>query len=355
MQVLATTERELYEQLRERLSGVVPEFEISYKAELAFKINQLKRERNAVILGHNYMEPALYHSIPDFTGDSLELCRQAARTEADIIVFCGVRFMAETAKILNPEKLVLIPSPKAGCSLAESITAADVRALRARYPGVPVVSYVNTYADVKAESDLCCTSGNAAKVVSSLPGDRVIFLPDEYLARNVAQETGKRIIFPTKAPRSGSAAAEAADEGVEFEMIGWRGRCEVHEKFTVEDIRNIRRQFPDTVVLAHPECSPEVVAASDFAGSTAAMIRFVEQTKAPRYLLLTECSMGDNIAAANPRKEMLRLCSVRCPHMNEITLEDTLAALEQTRYVVEVPEEVRVRALRSVERMIAIG
>jgi len=343
--------RDLYEQMREKLADVVPEAELRYKSELAHRINTLKRKRNAVVLGHNYMEPALYNSIPDFTGDSLELCRQAARTTADIIVFCGVRFMAETAKILNPGKTVLIPSPVAGCSLAQSITAADVRELKARFPGVPVVSYVNTYADVKAESDICCTSGNAAKVVQSLGAERVIFLPDEFLARNVARETGRRIIFPTKQPRSESSRGD----GVDYQMIGWQGRCEVHEKFTVEDIANVRRQFPDVVVLAHPECSPEVVAASDFSGSTAAMISWVEETHAPRYLLLTECSMGDNIAAANPRKEMLRLCTVRCPHMNEITLEMTLAALEQTRYVVEVPEDVRRRALAAVERMIAIG
>ena len=342
----------LYEQMRKKLANVVPDVELRYKSELAYKINVLKKERNAVVLGHNYMEPALYNSIPDFTGDSLELCRQAARTTADIIVFCGVRFMAETAKILNPEKTVLIPSPVAGCSLAQSITAADVRELKARFPGVPVVTYVNTYADVKAESDICCTSGNAAKVVESLSADRVIFLPDEFLARNVARETGRKIIFPTRTPRS-SQGDGAAD--LEYQMIGWQGRCEVHEKFTVQDITDIRRQFPDVVVLAHPECSPEVVDASDFSGSTSAMIAYVEKTRAPRYLLLTECSMGDNIAAANPRKEVLRLCSVRCPHMNEITLEQTLAALEQTRYVVEVPEDIRLRALAAVQKMIAIG
>ncbi len=352
MQQLAESPAALYEQMREKLSRVVPDFELKYKADLAFRINRLKRERNAVVLGHNYMEPALYHSIPDFTGDSLELCRKAAATDADIIVFCGVRFMAETAKILNPKKTVLIPSPRAGCSLAQSITAADVRELRARFPGVPVVSYVNTYADVKAESDICCTSGNAAKVVQALSAEKVIFLPDEFLARNVAKETGRTIIFPTRTPRH---AGDGENDGLDFQMVGWQGRCEVHEKFTVEDIRAIRRQFPDVVVLAHPECSPEVVAASDFSGSTSAMSAYVERTAAPRYLLLTECSMGDNIAAANPRKEMLRLCTVRCPHMNEITLEQTLAALEQTRYVVDVPEDVRIRAFGAVQRMIEIG
>ena len=342
----------LYEQMRKKLANVVPDVELRYKSELAYKINVLKKERNAVVLGHNYMEPALYNSIPDFTGDSLELCRQAAKTTADIIVFCGVRFMAETAKILNPEKTVLIPSPVAGCSLAQSITAADVRELKARFPGVPVITYVNTYADVKAESDICCTSGNAAKVVESLSADRVIFLPDEFLAQNVARETGRKIIFPTRAPRPAHRENAAS---LDYQMIGWQGRCEVHEKFTVQDITDIRRQFPDVAVLAHPECSPEVVAASDFSGSTSAMIAWVEKTGAPRYLLLTECSMGDNIAAANPHKEMLRLCSVRCPHMNEITLEQTLAALEQTRYVVEVPEDIRLRALAAVQKMIAIG
>jgi len=345
---------DLYERMREKLSAVVPDVELRYKSELAWQINELKRQRNAVVLGHNYMEPALYNSIPDFTGDSLELCRQAARTTADIIVFCGVRFMAETAKILNPGKTVLIPSPVAGCSLAQSITAADVRELKARFPGVPVVSYVNTYADVKAESDVCCTSGNAAKVVESIGAERVIFLPDEFLARNVARETGRTIIFPVKGARPMGSSPEES-ERLHYQMIGWQGRCEVHEKFTVEDVANVRRQFPDVVVLAHPECSPEVVAASDFSGSTAAMIAWVEKTQAPRYLLLTECSMGDNIAAANPRKEMLRLCTVRCPHMNEITLEMTLAALQQTRYVVEVPEDIRRRALAAVERMISIG
>ncbi len=341
----------LYARMHEKLKDIVPDFELRHKAELAAKILELKEERNAVILGHNYMEPALFHSIPDFTGDSLELCRKAATTDKDIIVFCGVRFMAETAKILNPEKTVLIPSPKAGCSLAESITAEDVRELRRRYPGVPVVTYVNTYADVKAESDICCTSGNAAKVVEHLGGDRVIFLPDEYLAGNIARETGKRIIFPTRSPRP----ASGADNGLDYEMIGWHGRCEVHEQFTVDDIADIRRQFPDVVVLAHPECSPEVVDASDFSGSTSEMVRYVREVEAARYLLLTECSMGDNIAAENPHREMLRLCSVRCPHMNEITLEDTLAALEQTQYVVDLDEELRKRAFNAVQRMIEIG
>lgn len=342
----------LYIAMQDRLSKVVPEPELRIKAELAHRIIQLKHERNAVILGHNYMEPALFHSVPDYTGDSLELSRIAAKTDRDIIVFCGVRFMAETAKILSPEKTVLIPSPKAGCSLAESITAEDVRNLRAKYPGVPVVTYINTYADVKAESDYCCTSGNAVKVVEAIGADQIIFLPDEYLASNVARETGKQIIFPTRTPRP-SNGSDGGD--LSYDLIGWTGRCEVHEQFTVADIESIRAQFPEVVILAHPECSPEVVDASDFAGSTSAMVRYVRETKAPQYLVLTECAMGDNIAAENPDKEMLRLCSVRCPHMNEITLEDTLAALENTQFVIELDEDIRTRALLAVERMLAIG
>ena len=339
----------LYEQMKAKLHDVVPDFELRHKAVIADEINRLKVEKNAVILGHNYMEPALFHSIPDYTGDSLELSRIAAKTDKDIIIFCGVRFMAETAKLLNPTKTVLLPSTKAGCSLAASITAEDVRQLRQRFPGVPVVTYVNTYADVKAESDICCTSSNAKAVVESLGTETVIFLPDEYLASNVARETGKHIIFPTLDPRSGASTE------LDYQIIGWHGRCEVHEKFTVQDIRSVRAQFPDVMILAHPECSPEVVAASDYSGSTTAMIKHVEKTNAPHYLLLTECAMGDNIMAANPGKEMLRLCSVRCPHMNQITLDDTLASLKLNQYVIDVPEDVRVRAAHAVERMIAVG
>jgi quinolinate synthase len=341
---------EVYESLKSILADVVPDVELRYKAEIAVQINQLKKEKNAVILGHNYMEPVLYHSVTDIKGDSLELSRKAATTDKDVIVFCGVKFMAETAKILNPRKTVLLPA-NAGCSLAASITAQDVRALKARYPGVPVVTYVNTYADVKAESDICCTSGNAVAVVESLGAQTIIFLPDEFLAKNVAKETGKHIIFPTL----GKSLPAAGDRDLDYQMIGWKGRCEVHEKFSLEDIRNIRAQFPDVLILAHPECSPEVVEASDFSGSTTAMIRYVEKTHAPRYLLLTECSMGDNVAAANPDKNMLRMCSVRCPHMNQITMENTLDALKYNRIEIQVPEDIRLRAVQAVERMIAIG
>ncbi|MFZ5979519.1 MAG: quinolinate synthase NadA [Candidatus Zixiibacteriota bacterium] len=340
--------------LKAKLAGVVPDFELDIKAELAFKINRLKKERNAVILAHNYMEPALYHSVSDYQGDSFELARISATSKADIIIFCGVRFMAETAKILNPTRTILLPAEKAGCSLAASLTGDDVRNLKKRYPGVPVVSYVNTYADVKAETDICCTSSNAAKVVKYLVDrghDRVIFLPDEYLAKNVAAETGIPIIFPSL------PSPAKADDPANFQrvLIGWNGRCEVHEQFKVEDIENVRRQFPDVVILAHPECSPEVVAASDFSGSTKKMIDYVREVDAPRYLLLTECSMGDNIAAENPHREMLRLCSIRCPHMNLITLEDTLAALEQNRYEITLDKDLMNRARASLDKMLEIS
>jgi quinolinate synthase len=348
MMIAETTTQGMYDRLSALLSTTVPDFELRLKAELAVEINRLKEEKNAVILGHNYMEPALFYSICDYKGDSLELSRKAAQSNKDIIVFCGVKFMAETAKILNPMKKVLVPSEKAGCSLAASINAADVRELKAKFPGVPVVTYINTYADVKAESDICCTSGNAVAVVNSLNTDKVIFIPDEYLAGNVARETGKQIIYPTRDPRRHF-------EELDYQMIGWPGRCEVHEKFTVEDIANVRKQFPDVVILAHPECSPAVVAASDFSGSTTAMIRYVEQTNAPHYLMLTECSMGDNVAAANPDKEMLRLCSIRCPHMNQITLEDTLKSLQKEQFEIVIDEDIRRRAYISVERMLHIG
>ncbi len=348
---ITMTADQIYEDLKAKLYDIVPDVELRIKAEVAHEVNELKIARNAVILGHNYMEPTLYNSIPDFVGDSLQLSRLAAQTDKDVIVFCGVEFMAETAKILNPEKTVLIPSDKAGCSLAASITAEDVRQIKARFPGVPVVTYVNTYADVKAECDICCTSGNATAVVESLDADTVIFVPDEYLARNIAQETGKHIILPTVVSQS---KIEFSTD-VDYQMVGWNGRCEVHEQFTVRDIENVRAQFPDVAILAHPECSPEVVAVSDFAGSTSAMINYVQETDAPRYLILTECAMGENIAAENRDKEMLGLCSVRCPHMNQITLEDTRDALKFMQYEITVPEHIRMRALKSVERMLAIG
>lgn len=346
----------LYDVLDERLEDA-HEVDLRRKAELAAEINRLKQEQNAVILGHNYMEPALFHTIPDYTGSSLELSRRAAEVDADTIVFCGVRFMAETAKIVNPDKTVLLPAEEAGCSLAESITAEDVRQLRERYPGLPVVTYVNTYADVKAESDICCTSSNAAAVVESLDSDTVIFIPDEYLAQNVAQETGKEILFPQKRERKDvPTGGDGAPTGeAQADLIGWEGRCVVHEMFQVDDIRQAREEHPDTVVLAHPECSPEVVEEADHSGSTSSMIDYVENTDAESYLLLTECSMGDNIMGANPDKNLLRMCWQRCPHMNQITLQDTHRNLAQNQYQIEVEEETRVRALEAVERMLEIG
>jgi len=344
MSIQASTVEETLNLMRKKLSKVVPEVELRIKAELVYEINRLKKERGALILGHNYMEPALFHTVPDIVGDSLELSRKAAETTCDPIIFCGVRFMAETAKILNPKRTVLLPAKVAGCSLASSITAADVRALKQRFPGVPVVSYINTYADVKAESDIICTSGNAVRVVQSLNSDRVIFLPDQFLAANVARESGKQILFPK--PNENVDGSNV--------MIGWRGACEVHERFTVQDITNIRSQFPGVAVLAHPECPPDVVDSSDYSQSTSRMVEFVKNSDAPHFLLLTECSMADNIIAENPTKDVLRLCSIRFPHMNEITLEDTLNALRNNEQEIHVPEEIASRARVALERMLAV-
>lgn len=339
----------LLQSMQQKLRGVVPPFEIEMKAELAHKINRLKKELNAVILGHNYMEPALYHSVPDYTGDSLQLSAVAAKTDADIILFCGVWFMGETAKILNPKKTVLVPSRTAGCSLASGITAADVRGLKAMYPDAPVVTYVNTYAEVKGESDYCCTSGNARQVVEHLIAaghKRIIFLPDEYLARNTAVEVGAPFI-----PAGNAIDSVPMDQPA---IIGWNVRCEVHELFTVQDVENIRRQFPGVVILAHPECSPEVIDAVDISGSTKAMVDYVEKVDAPKYALLTECAMGDNLAAEFPHRDMVRACSLRCQYMNQITMEDTLAALEKIQYKVELAPEVIERAKKPIDRMLSI-
>jgi len=338
----------IYEDLQPRLGRIVPDSDLRRKAELAAEINVLKKERNAVILGHNYMEPVLFHTVPDFRGDSLDLSRKAAQTDKDVIVFCGVEFMAETAKILSPGKTVLLPAEKAGCSLAESVTAGDVRNLKRKYPGAPVVSYVNTYADVKAESDICCTSGNAVAVVDSLKADTVIFLPDRYLAGNVARKTGKHIVFP-------ALDAPIPDTLLDVQLIGWGGTCEVHERFTVEHIRAARAEFSDVVVLTHPECPPEVAAASDFSGSTNAMIQYVRESKARRFLVLTESAMVENIAAAHPEKEFSRRCMERCRHMDAVTLENVRDALRRNRRVIDIPEEIRVKAFRAVDRMIRIG
>lgn len=334
------------EYMLKKLEGIVPEVEIYLKADLVYEINRLKKEKDALILGHNYMEPALFNTIPDVVGDSLHLSIVAAKATQSIIIFCGVRFMAETAKILNPDKTVLLPAKEAGCSLASSITAQDIRDLKAAYPGIPVVAYVNTYADVKAEVDYCCTSGNAARVVEAIDSDQIIFLPDEFLAKNIANDTGKSVILAT--PNDKPKLIEKDS------MVVWNGRCEVHDKFTVEDVKNARSQFDDIEVVAHPECSPEVVAASDYSGSTTAMVDYVKKSKKNRFLILTECSMGDNIMAENPEKELVGLCSVRCQHMNQITLEDTLHALRANETLIELDPEIAKRARVSLERMISL-
>ena len=350
MPIEASSQAETFKQMLPMLSRLIPEAEIRFKSELVYEINKKKKEIGAIIIGHNYMEPALYTTVCDLVGDSLEISRKAKEATSNIIVLCGVRFMAETAKILNPTKTVLLPAKKAGCSLASSISAKQVRDLKALFPGVPVIGYVNTFADVKAECDICCTSGNAKRVVDSFGNQSVIFLPDEYLSKNVANETNREIF-------EGSiegAKIYNSRETTRPALIYWKGRCEVHEQFTVEDIDRVRKQFPEVQVLSHPECSPEVVQASDISASSSKMIDFVKKSSAKQFLMLTECSMGDNIMAENPEKEMLRMCSIRCPHMNEITLEDTLDALINMRQVIEVPEDIRIRAEKSLQRMLDI-
>ena len=314
--------------LYERVRHVIPPMEWAAFADDIDAILRLKEQRNAIILAHNYQTPEIFHGVADIRGDSLALAREAATAEADVIVLAGVHFMAETAKLLNPASTVLIPDAQAGCSLAESITAEDVRLLRQKYPGRPVVTYVNTSAAVKAESDICCTSGNAKKVIESLGVDEVIMLPDEYLAQNVAKETHVKI-------------------------IAWKGHCEVHERFTAGDIAKFRAQNPGIVVLAHPECPPDVVAVSDFAGSTARMIEWVETNKPARVVLVTECSMSDNVAASNPDVQFVRPCQL-CPHMKRITLKKIRHALETLTHEVTIPDDIAVRARRAVERMIAV-
>lgn len=315
--------------LYERVSRIIPSFEWPVHAPLVYAVNRLKRERNAVILAHNYQTPEIFHCVADIVGDSLALAQRAVQTDADVIVLAGVHFMAETAKLLNPEKIVLIPDELAGCSLAESITPQDVRLLREAYPGVPVITYVNTSAAVKAECDICCTSGNAVKVVESLGVDRVIFLPDEYLASYVATQTKVRI-------------------------IKWKGHCEVHERFTGDEVRNYRQGFSDLVVIAHPECPPDVLEAADFVGSTAQMIDFVRDRRPAKVLMVTECSMSDNVAAEVKDVEFVRPCNL-CPHMKRITLANIHRALQTLQPRVEVDPLIAERARRSVERMLAVG
>lgn len=312
--------------LYDRVKKVIPEIEWAVHAPKIDAINRLKAERNAVILGHNYMTPEIYHCVSDFVGDSLALARHAAETDADVIVMAGVHFMAETAKLINPDKTVLIPDLKAGCSLAASVTGADVRLMKEKYPGVPVVTYVNTSADVKAESDICCTSGNAVQIIESLGVDRVIMLPDEFLALNVARET-------------------------DVDIITWKGRCEVHEQFTAQDIRDFRENYPGVVVLAHPECPPDVIDESDYSGSTAGMADYVGDNRPGRVVLVTECSMSDNVSAQYPDIEFVKPCNL-CPHMKRIELDNILTALQNMEHVVEIDPAVADNARRSVERML---
>jgi quinolinate synthase len=314
--------------LYDRVSRVIPKAEwLAHEADVQ-AILELKRRRNAVILAHNYQTPEIFHGVADIVGDSLALARKAIEVDAEVIVLAGVHFMAETAKLLNPEKTVLIPDMEAGCSLADSITPQDVALLRQAYPGVPVITYVNTSAAVKAASDICCTSGNATQVVESLGVPRVLMIPDEYLAQNVARET-------------------------DVEIVAWHGHCEVHELFDAQDVRDLREAYPGVTVLAHPECPPEVVAEADFAGSTAVMSDYVGSKKPSRVVLLTECSMSDNVAVHHPDVEFVRPCNL-CPHMKRITLSNIRAALEENRHEVTVDPAIAADARRAVERMLAI-
>ncbi len=314
--------------LYERVARVMPKAEWMTHAPYIAAINRLKREQNAVILAHNYQAPEIFYGVADITGDSLALAYDAKTVEADTIVMCGVHFMAETAKLVNPAKRVLIPDLEAGCSLAASITGADVRLLKQRYPGVPVVTYVNTSADVKAESDICCTSSNAIDVVNSLGTDRVISLPDQYLSRWIRQNT-------------------------DVEVIEWAGSCEVHERFTAEEIRAYRDAHPGVVVLAHPECPEAVLAEADYVGSTAQMSGYVKTRQPKTVVMVTECSMSDNVAVENPKVEFVRPCNL-CPHMKRITLPKILHSLQSGDFEVTIPDDLARRAVTSVERMLAV-
>lgn len=313
----------------ERISSVVPPVEWPAFAPYVKAINELKKERNAVILAHNYMTPEIFHCIADVMGDSLQLAREAAKSDADVIVQCGVHFMAETSKLLNPDKTVLIPDSKAGCSLSDSITGADVRALREAYPGVPVVTYVNTSAVVKAETDICCTSSNAVEVVESLGVDRVLFLPDEYLARYVASKT-------------------------DVEIISWKGHCIVHERFTPDELRAAREADPGLKIIAHPECPPDVLAEADFTGSTSGMINWVKNKRPKKVMMVTECSMSDNVAAETPGVQFIRPCNL-CPYMKRITLPKVLDSLVYMKEEVVIDPEVAARARLAVERMVNLN
>ena len=321
--------RRATEPIYKKISRAIPEIEWSSHAPYIYKINKLKKEKNAVILAHNYQTPEIYHGVSDFSADSLALAVEAAKTKADIIVMCGVHFMAETAKLMSPEKKVLLPDMKAGCSLSSSITGKDVRNLKKKYPGVPVVSYVNTSADVKAETDICCTSANAVKIVNSLGVNKVIFLPDDYLAKYVASQTN-------------------------VEIISWKGTCEVHEQFNDKEINEIRKNNPGIKVIAHPECPPDVIKASDFTGSTSGMIKYVKDNQPEQVMMVTECSMSDNVQVDNPNVKFIRPCNL-CPHMKRITLPKILECLENETNEILMNKETIEKARKSVERMAEVG
>ena len=313
----------------QKISSTVPEIEWAIHAPYIYKINKLKKEKNAIILAHNYQTPEIYHGISDFSADSLALAIEAAKTKADIIVMCGVHFMAETAKLMSPNKKILLPDMKAGCSLSSSITGKDVRNLKKQNPGVPVVSYVNTSADVKAETDVCCTSANAVKIINSLKVKKVIFLPDDYLAKYVASQT-------------------------DVEIISWKGTCEVHEQFNDEEINEIRKNNSGIKIIAHPECHPDVINASDFAGSTSGMIKYVKDNQPEKVMMVTECSMSDNVQVDNPNVQFIRPCNL-CPHMKRITLPKVLDCLENETNEILMSDDTINKARKSVERMAEIG
>ena len=321
--------RRVTDPIFKKISKAIPEIEWSIHAPYIYKINKLKKEKNAVILAHNYQTPEIYHGVSDFSADSLALAIEAAKTKADIIIMCGVHFMAETAKLMNPEKKVLLPDMMAGCSLSSSITGENVRELKKKNPGVPVVSYINTSADVKAETDVCCTSANAVKIVNSLNVKKVIFLPDDYLAKYVASQT-------------------------DVEIISWKGTCEVHEKFNDVEINEIRKNNPGIKVIAHPECPPDVINASDFTGSTSGMIKYVKDNQPEKVMMVTECSMSDNVQVDNPNVKFIRPCNL-CPHMKRITLPKILDCLENETNEIKMDSETIEKARKSVERMTEIG
>ena len=321
--------RKATDPIYQKISKAVPEIEWPSYAPYIYEINKLKKEKNAVILAHNYQTPEIYHGISDFSADSLALAVEAAKTKADIIVMCGVHFMAETAKLMSPNKKVLLPDMSAGCSLSSSITDQDVRNLKKKYPGVPVVSYVNTSADVKSETDVCCTSANAVKIVNSLGVKKVIFLPDDYLAKYVASQT-------------------------DVEIISWKGTCEVHEQFNDEEINEIRKNNPGIKVIAHPECPPDVIKASDFTGSTSGMIKYVKDNQPEKVMMVTECSMSDNVQVDNPNVKFVRPCNL-CPHMKKITLPKILDCLKNETNEILMSKEIINKARKSVERMAVIG